>query len=98
MRRELSCGALALAAGARPRPELSVTLQENAEDLWNERSRVHGLSMDLLIVSRVTLEACVEIAAKHDAHLNGAKGLADACEFHLNFQKLRNLNCFESSQ
>jgi len=52
--------------------------------------------MDLLIVSRVTFEACVEIAAKHDAHLNGAKGLADACEFHLNLQKLRNLDCFES--
>jgi hypothetical protein len=42
--------------------------------------------MDLLIVSRVTFETCVEIAAKHDAHLNGAKGLADACEFHWNLQ------------
>lgn len=42
--------------------------------------------MDVLIVSRVTLEACVEIAAKHDADLNGAKGFGDACEFHVNLQ------------
>jgi len=30
---ELGCGALAVAAGARPRLELSVTLQEGAKDL-----------------------------------------------------------------
>ncbi len=35
---------------------------------------------------RVTLKFGVEVASKHDADLNGAKGLGDACEFHVNLQ------------
>jgi hypothetical protein len=74
---------LIVATRARPRVKLTVAIEEGAKDLRNERSRVHGLSMDVLIVSRVTVEAGIQVATEHDADLNGAKGLGDACEFHL---------------
>jgi hypothetical protein len=69
---------------ARPRLELTIGFEKGAQDLWNERSRVHGLSMDVLIILRVTFEAGVQVASQHDADLNGAKGFGDASEFHVN--------------
>ncbi len=45
-----------------------------------------GLAVNVLVVARVAFEAGVEVASEHDADLNGAKWLADACEFHVNLQ------------
>ena len=63
----------------------------------SERS-VYRLAVNVLVILCVTLEAGVQVSSQHDADLNGAKGLADACEFHGVPPKLRSLSCFESSQ
>jgi hypothetical protein len=44
---------------------------------------IHVLAMDMFIVAGVALEASVQVASQHDSDLLGAKGLADACEFHI---------------
>jgi hypothetical protein len=44
--------------------------------------------MNVRLILRVTLEVGVEVASQHDADLNGAKGLGDACEFHIDLHKL----------
>jgi hypothetical protein len=49
--------------------------------------------MDVLVVPRVAFKTGVEVASEHDAYLNVAKGLADACEFHLESPKERSLGC-----
>src|SRR5216684_1184223 len=70
-------------SGARPRLELTVCVEEDAKNLRNERSSVYGVAMYVLVVLRVAFEACVQVARQHDADLNGAKCLGDACEFHI---------------
>jgi hypothetical protein len=57
-------------SGARPRLILTVGIEEGANDLRNEHPGVQGVAMNLLVVPRVTLEARVEFASEHDAHLN----------------------------
>jgi hypothetical protein len=63
--------------------EFTIGLQESPKDSRNERSRVHKVAMDVLIVPRIAFNAGVEVAIQHDAHLNGTKGFRDACEFHI---------------
>jgi hypothetical protein len=44
--------------------------------------------MNVRVILRVTLEVGVEVASQHDADLNGAKGLGDVCEFHIDLHKI----------
>ena len=73
-------------SGACPQLELMVSIEEGVEYLRNQHARVHSFTVNVLVVLRVAFEACAQVARQHDADLNGAKWLADACEFHLNVQ------------
>jgi hypothetical protein len=49
-------------AGATPHLEFTVGVEEGAEDLRDERLRLHRLAMDVLVVTRITLQRSVEVA------------------------------------
>jgi hypothetical protein len=78
--------------------EFTVGLEESPKDSRNERSRVHGVAMEVLVIPRVEFNAGVEVASQHDAYLNGAKRLGDAGEFHVNLQGCGVRVASESSQ
>jgi hypothetical protein len=62
--------------------ELAVGFDESAKHLRDERSRLHGIAVNVLVVARVILERGVYFAGKRDAHLQRTRRLGDATESH----------------
>ncbi len=66
-----------VASGARPRLELTVSIEKSTNDLRNQCPCVHLLAMDVVGAS-VAFEADVQVASYHDAELNRTKRFGDA--------------------
>jgi hypothetical protein len=49
--------------------ELTIGIGEGAKNLSNPHQYVHRPAVDVFVVAGVAVEAGVEVASKHDAHL-----------------------------
>jgi hypothetical protein len=57
-------------SGACPRLQLTVSIEEGVEYLWNQHARVRSFAVNVLVVLRVAFEAGVQIAGQRDADLD----------------------------